>query len=202
MIRSEWRRGGVNIDQAARMASRRREYCPGGTNGVAWGNVNGVAWGNMNSVAKGNVNDFAAAGMMAGAKEEDLYEFKVSTGSRSELIDITAEVRKAVGDSGVADGVCLVFVPHTTAAVTINEGADPAVRRDIKTELDKIIPWSDGYAHAEGNSAAHIKTSLVGSSEMILVAGGQLLLGTWQSVYFCEFDGPRQRRVYVKVTAD
>jgi len=176
------------------MTSRRREYCPGGMNGVAWGNVN--------SVAKGNVNDVAAAGMMAGPKEEDLYEFKVSTGSRSELVDITAEVRKAVGDSGAADGVCLVFVPHTTAAVTINEGADPAVRRDIEAELDKIIPWSDGYAHAEGNSAAHIKTSLVGSSEMILVAGGQLLLGTWQSVYFCEFDGPRQRRVYVKVTAD
>jgi secondary thiamine-phosphate synthase enzyme len=130
-----------------------------------------------------------------------MHEFEVSTSSRSELIDITAAVRKAVDASGVSEGVCLVFVPHTTAAVTINEGADPAVRRDIETELDKIIPWSDGYSHAEGNSAAHIKTSLVGSSEMILVEGGRLVLGTWQSVYFCEFDGPRRRRVYVKVTA-
>ncbi len=131
-----------------------------------------------------------------------MYEFKVSTGSRSELLDITAEVQKAVGSSGVEEGTCLVFVPHTTAAVTINEGADPAVRRDIESELDKIIPWNDGYAHAEGNSAAHIKTSLVGSSEIVLIAGGRLVLGTWQSIYFCEFDGPRNRKVYVKVTAD
>lgn len=131
-----------------------------------------------------------------------MHEFKVSTGSRSELVDITAELQQAVASSGVEEGTCIVFVPHTTAAVTINEGADPAVRRDIETELDKIIPWNDGYAHAEGNSAAHIKTSLVGSSETILIAGGRLVLGTWQSVYFCEFDGPRHRKVYVKVTAD
>ena len=130
-----------------------------------------------------------------------MHEFKVSSSSRSELIDITGQVQEAVRDSGIDDGVCLVFVPHTTAAVTINEGADPAVRRDIVAELDKIIPWNDGYAHAEGNSAAHIKTSLFGSSESILVEGGRLLLGTWQSVYFCEFDGPRHRKVYVRVTA-
>ncbi|MHB1325525.1 MAG: secondary thiamine-phosphate synthase enzyme YjbQ [Thermoleophilia bacterium] len=130
-----------------------------------------------------------------------MHEFGVKTRSRNDLVDITAEVQKAVGDSGVSDGVCLVFVPHTTAAVTINEGADPAVRQDIEAELDKVFPWSDGYTHAEGNSAAHIKTSLVGSSEMVLVGGGRLILGTWQSIYFCEFDGPRDRKVYVRVTA-
>ncbi len=132
---------------------------------------------------------------------EKLHRFDVSTGSASELVDITAEVQKAVTDSGVSEGVCLVFVPHTTAAVTINEGADPAVRRDIVTELDKVIPLDDGYTHAEGNSAAHIKTALVGSSETILIEGGRLVLGTWQSVYFCEFDGPRRRKVFVRVSA-
>ncbi|MFA5809932.1 MAG: secondary thiamine-phosphate synthase enzyme YjbQ [Thermoleophilia bacterium] len=131
-----------------------------------------------------------------------MQEFRVSTGSRSELVDITAEVRQAVSDSGVVDGVCIVFVPHTTAAVTINEGADPAVKLDMVAGLDKAIPWNDGYSHAEGNSAAHIKTSLVGSSETVLVSGGQLVLGTWQTIYFCEFDGPRTRNVLVKVIAD
>lgn len=130
-----------------------------------------------------------------------MHELRVKTRSRNDLIDITAEVQKAVSDSGVDDGVCLVFVPHTTAAVTINEGADPAVRQDIEAELDKVFPWRDGYAHAEGNSAAHIKTSLVGSSETVIVGGGRLILGTWQSIYFCEFDGPRERKVYVRVTA-
>jgi len=129
----------------------------------------------------------------------DIQQFEVATSSRSELIDITTEVQKAVDASSFGEGYCLVFVPHTTAAVTINEGADPAVRRDIVAELDKVIPWSDGYGHAEGNSAAHIKTSLVGSSELILVSGGRLVLGTWQSVYFCEFDGPRRRKVQVRV---
>jgi len=129
-------------------------------------------------------------------------EIKISSHTRSELIDISGRVQEAVENSGVVDGVCLVFVPHTTAAVTINEGADPAVRSDIEAELDKIIPWNDGYAHSEGNSAAHIKTSLVGSSETILVSGGHLVLGTWQSVYFCEFDGPRNRKCYIKIVAD
>ncbi|MHB8792820.1 MAG: secondary thiamine-phosphate synthase enzyme YjbQ [Thermoleophilia bacterium] len=129
-------------------------------------------------------------------------EIKISSHTRSELIDISGRVQEAVDNSGVADGVCLVFVPHTTAAVTINEGADPAVRSDIEAELDRIIPWNDGYAHSEGNSAAHIKTSLVGSSETILVGGGRLVLGTWQSVYFCEFDGPRNRKCYIKIVAD
>ncbi|MFA5801039.1 MAG: secondary thiamine-phosphate synthase enzyme YjbQ [Thermoleophilia bacterium] len=131
-----------------------------------------------------------------------MRKFTVSTGSRSELVDITAEVMQAVGDSGVVDGVCIVFVPHTTAAVTINEGADPAVKLDVIAGLDKAIPWNDAYSHAEGNSAAHIKTSLVGSSETVLVSDGQLVLGTWQAIYFCEFDGPRTRKVLVKVTPD
>lgn len=131
-----------------------------------------------------------------------MQEFIISTGSRSELVDITAEVRQAVSDSGVVDGVCIVFVPHTTAAVTINEGADPAVKLDMMAGLDKAVPWNDAYSHAEGNSAAHIKTSLVGSSETVLVSEGRLVLGTWQTIYFCEFDGPRTRKVLVKVTAD
>ncbi len=130
-----------------------------------------------------------------------MKELRVSTGQRSELIDITAQVREAVVEQGVRDGVCWVFVPHTTAAVTINEGADPAVRKDIVAELDKVIPLDDGYSHLEGNSAAHIKTALTGSSEAIFVKDGSLVLGTWQSIYFCEFDGPRTRRVLVKVIA-
>jgi secondary thiamine-phosphate synthase enzyme len=123
---------------------------------------------------------------------------KVSTGSRDEFIDITARVREAVTESGVKDGFCRVFVPHTTAAVTINEGADPAVTRDIIMGLDKVIPWQDGYHHAEGNSAAHIKTTLVGASETIMISNGSLVLGTWQAIYLCEFDGPRSRKVYVE----
>jgi len=130
-----------------------------------------------------------------------MHEIKLSSRSRSELIDISGKVQEAVDKSGVSDGVCLVFVPHTTAAVTINEGADPAVRSDIEAELDKVIPWNDGYAHGEGNSAAHIKTSLIGSSETILISDGRLVLGTWQSIYFCEFDGPRNRKAYIKIVA-
>ena len=130
-----------------------------------------------------------------------MNEFTVSTGRRNEMIDITSQVREAVVEQGVRDGVCWVFVPHTTAAVTINEGADPAVRKDIVAELGKVIPLDDGYAHMEGNSAAHIKTTLTGSSEAVFVKDGSLVLGTWQSIYFCEFDGPRTRRVIVKVTA-
>lgn len=129
-----------------------------------------------------------------------MKEFIVSSGRRDEFIDITAEVQLAVTGSKVSDGVCHVFVPHTTAAVTINEGADPAVTRDIIAELDRAVPHSHGYTHAEGNSAAHIKTSLVGSSQTILVKSGRLVLGKWQAVYFCEFDGPRTRKVLVKVT--
>ena len=125
--------------------------------------------------------------------------FTISTTSRVELIDITSKVASFVRDSGVNSGICLVYVPHTTAAVTINENADPSVVRDIKAELNKIIPFDDGYTHMEGNSAAHIKATLVGPSEAIPISNSQLELGTWQGIYFCEFDGPRTRTFIVTI---
>ncbi len=125
---------------------------------------------------------------------------QVKTSARAEFIDITGEVQGAVGKTGVKDGVCFVFVPHTTAAVTINENADPSVQSDILMKLNEIVPLEDHrYAHREGNSAAHIKASLIGFSESILVESGKLVLGTWQGIFFCEFDGPRNRDVYVRV---
>lgn len=127
-----------------------------------------------------------------------MKEFKIATNRQTELIDITAQVQEAVAASGAGDGVCTVFIPHTTAGVTINEGADPAVRQDILAELNRVIPFDDNYAHREGNAAAHIKATLAGSSVTVPVAGGRLVLGTWQAIYFCEFDGPRTRRVLVK----
>ncbi len=130
-----------------------------------------------------------------------MEEVRISTSKRSELIDVTSRVRSAVAASGADAGICIVYVPHTTAGVTINEGADPAVRRDIVMELDKLVPLEDGYAHLEGNSAAHIKATLTGLSVTLPVAGGQPLLGTWQSVYFCEFDGPRSRRLLISVVS-
>lgn len=130
-----------------------------------------------------------------------LDKISVKTGGQFEFIDITDEVREAVSKSGVKDGLCCVYVAHTTAGVTINENADPAVPRDILMGLDKIAPLRGGYKHAEGNSAAHIKTSLVGPSVTLIIDGGRLILGTWQSVFFCEFDGPRNRSCYVKVVA-
>lgn len=123
----------------------------------------------------------------------------VRTEQHTQMKDITDQVRQAVRDSGVQDGLCVVFTPHTTAAITINENADPDVVRDLNMELGKIIPWEDGYHHMEGNSAAHLKSSLVGASEQIIIEDGRLLLGTWQGIYFCEYDGPRQRRVHVKI---
>ena len=128
-----------------------------------------------------------------------IKNISIKTGSRTEFVNITSEVRKAVQESGIKDGVCYVYVPHTTAGVTINEGADPSVERDIQNMLNKMVPLNGGYQHMEGNSDAHIKTSLIGSSEMILIDGGELLLGTWQAVFFCEFDGARNRHFMVKV---
>lgn len=128
-----------------------------------------------------------------------IKSFNVKTRSRTEFVNITRDVQDIVSDSGVKSGVCYVFVPHTTAGVTINEGADPSVEKDILTMLNKLIPRSGGYLHMEGNSDAHIKTSLVGSSEVIIVDGGTLQLGTWQAIFFCEFDGARSRQVMVKV---
>ena len=127
-----------------------------------------------------------------------MVEFTIQTAGRSDFVDLTARVQDAVTQLDVNDGVILVYVPHTTAAVTINEGADPDVVSDIDMELNKIVPWQDGYRHAEGNSAAHIKTSLVGRSELVIVVGGRLNLGTWQKIWFCEFDGPRRRRVQLQ----
>lgn len=127
-----------------------------------------------------------------------MKQFTVKTASRFQTIDITGQVRAALKESGVQSGLCCMYVPHTTAAVTINENADPDVQRDLIAELDKVIPLEDNYRHGEGNSAAHVKSSLVGASELVLVERGELVLGTWQSLFFCEFDGPRTRRFYVK----
>lgn len=129
-----------------------------------------------------------------------LIKLDITTGQHSEMKDITREVRKAVAESGVKEGICTVFVPHTTAAVTINENADPDVVRDFIREIGRIVPWNDGYHHAEGNSAAHLKASIVGASEQIIIDNGRPVLGTWQGIYFCEYDGPRRRSVYVQVT--
>jgi secondary thiamine-phosphate synthase enzyme len=124
--------------------------------------------------------------------------FSVKTSARNDFKDITRQVAGALAASGVKDGICVVYVPHTTAGVTINENADPAVRVDIEAALDRIVPWNGPYRHAEGNSAAHVKASLVGFSATIPVRGGRLVLGTWQGIYFCEFDGPRTRSVHVQ----
>lgn len=127
------------------------------------------------------------------------FEFPLSTSSRTELVRIDHLIEKAIDESGIKDGICTVFVPHTTAGVTINEGADPSVVSDILKELNKVIPLNDNYAHSEGNSAAHIKSSLVGCSISIIIEGGKPRLGTWQSVFFCEFDGPRKRKIWIRI---
>ncbi|MBI5694691.1 MAG: YjbQ family protein [Nitrospirae bacterium] len=128
-----------------------------------------------------------------------MRQFEVRTGRRVQMLDITGEVQASVKESGVVSGVCHVFVPHTTAAVTINENADPSVTADMDGFLERLIPQDAGFRHVEGNSDGHIKSSLVGASETVFVENGHLVLGTWQGIYFCEFDGPRQRKVYVKV---
>jgi secondary thiamine-phosphate synthase enzyme len=128
-------------------------------------------------------------------------QFNVKTPQHSCMVDITAEVARVVKASGVAEGVATVFIPHTTAGVTINENADPDVVHDILASLDQLVPWqADYYQHGEGNSAAHVKSSLLGFSAQVPVEDGRLLLGTWQGVYLCEFDGPRTRQVLVVVS--
>lgn len=129
-----------------------------------------------------------------------MKSFQVTSYHRDDMIDITAQVQNMVNQMGLSQGICTVFIPHTTAAVTINENADPDVVRDIKYELDKIVPWSDGYQHFEGNTAAHIKSSFMGFSEQIILDKGRLVLGTWQGIYLCEYDGPRVRKVHVHVS--
>jgi secondary thiamine-phosphate synthase enzyme len=126
----------------------------------------------------------------------------VKTRERTELVDITSDINHLVQKSAIGQGLCMLFVPHTTAAVTINESADPSVKSDMLMILNRIIPWEANYRHMEGNSAAHIKTTLVGSSEMIAIEHNQLVLGTWQGIFFCEFDGPRSRKMHVRLIED
>jgi len=128
-----------------------------------------------------------------------MTSFELRSRQQVELIEITAEVRRTIANSGIRNGLALVFTPHTTAAITINENADPDVARDLVMELNKIVPFEDGYHHREGNSAAHLKSSLVGASESLIIESGQAILGTWQGIYFCEFDGPRLRKVQIQV---
>jgi secondary thiamine-phosphate synthase enzyme len=123
----------------------------------------------------------------------------VNSKDRTELIDITSKVQDAVRSASGGSGLCMLYVPHTTAAVTINESADPSVKDDILMVLNKIVPWEAGYRHLEGNSAAHVKATLVGSSELIAIEHDRLVLGTWQGIFFCEFDGPRTRKVHIKI---
>jgi len=123
----------------------------------------------------------------------------LKTHSRIEMVDITSSVQKEVSKAEVQDGICVVYVPHTTAGVTINEGADPDVCEDIKTRMNELVPSHSRYRHSEGNADSHIKALLTGSSVSLLVENGRLVLGTWQKIYFCEFDGPRSREVYIKV---
>jgi len=124
---------------------------------------------------------------------------KVRSSEKTELIDITSKIQDIVKSASIAQGVCMLYVPHTTAAITINESADPSVKDDILMILNKIIPWKAGYRHLEGNSPAHIKSVIVGPSELVSIENDRLVLGTWQGIFFCEFDGPRTRKVHVRL---
>ncbi|MCL4504015.1 MAG: secondary thiamine-phosphate synthase enzyme YjbQ [Deltaproteobacteria bacterium] len=129
------------------------------------------------------------------------HTLTVRTGRHTELLDLTGQIQDKVRESGVKEGLCLVFVPHTTAAVTINENADPAVRADILMVMNKVISDDEPYRHREGNSPGHIKSSLFGPQLTVIISEGRLVLGTWQGIYFCEFDGPRTRRLHLKIVA-
>lgn len=124
---------------------------------------------------------------------------QVTSSRQVEMIDISTEVCRVIRETGVTDGMAVIFTPHTTAAITINENADPDVCRDLVMEINKIVPMQDGYHHLEGNSAAHLKSSLFGASETLIINAGEIVLGTWQGIYFCEFDGPRRRKVNIQV---
>ena len=126
----------------------------------------------------------------------------VKSQKKTQFIDITSDINNIIQTSGIDQGLCMVFVPHTTAAITINESADPSVKSDILMILNQIIPWDADYRHLEGNSPAHIKSTLVGSSEFIAIENRRLVLGTWQGVFFCEFDGPRTRKVNIRITEE
>ncbi len=129
-----------------------------------------------------------------------MQSFSVRTQKRTQFLDITREVQTATHDLGIKNGIITVFVPHTTAGITINENADPDVTLDIAAALDRTVPWQGDYKHSEGNAAAHVKASIMGSAVQVIVEGGQLRLGTWQAIFFCEFDGPRSRSVWVMDT--
>lgn len=131
-----------------------------------------------------------------------MVAIRIKTPSRSAAIDITAEVAAELAGAGIRNGICLVYTPHTTAGLTINEGADPDVMDDVLNTLDKLVPWRANYRHAEGNSAAHIKSILVGGSVQVIVNEGRLVLGTWEHIFLCEFDGPRTRQVFIAFQAD
>jgi secondary thiamine-phosphate synthase enzyme len=130
-----------------------------------------------------------------------MHTLRVQTSRREELIDISAQVSSIVAEAGIDSGLVVCFVPHTTAGITINENADPDVQRDILHKLHRVFPQQDGYHHAEGNSDAHIKASLMGASVSVIIEGGHMVLGQWQGIYFCEFDGPRTRNLNVKVAS-
>lgn len=128
-----------------------------------------------------------------------IQEFRLSTDKRDQMIDVTRQVRQAVQQTGIRDGIAVVYCPHTTAGIAINENADPDVVHDVLLRLNEVYPWTHpGYRHAEGNTASHLKAITTGSSQTVFIQGGALVLGTWQGIYFCEFDGPRERRFLVK----
>jgi secondary thiamine-phosphate synthase enzyme len=131
-----------------------------------------------------------------------LIELQITSERRNQFIDITSQVAKLVTESDIRNGLVEIFIPHTTAAVTINENADPTVQTDILSYLEKLIPSNSGFRHSEGNSDSHIKSSLVGSHQTVFISEGYLVLGTWQGIYFCEFDGPRSRKALIKITED
>ncbi len=127
-----------------------------------------------------------------------LKEIQVNTNQQVEFVKITSQIQSLIDENNIKEEICHIFVPHTTSGITINEGADPDVVSDMTQELNKIVPFKDNYRHLEGNSAAHIKASMMGSSVSVLIQNGKLQLGTWQAIFFCEFDGPRSRRVWIK----
>jgi secondary thiamine-phosphate synthase enzyme len=133
------------------------------------------------------------------AGDDWMKTITVKTNAQTEMIDITREIQSVLQGKSFSNGICMLFVPHTTAGITINESADPSVRRDILMVLNQMVPWKADYRHMEGNSPAHMKTSLMGSSELIAVENGQMVLGTWQGIFFCEFDGPRTRKLHIKL---
>jgi secondary thiamine-phosphate synthase enzyme len=136
------------------------------------------------------------------ASGSQIQALQVKTTRRTEWVNITTEVNRFVAASGVSSGICHIYVPHTTAGITINEGDDPNVARDMEAAFDRMVPRDAGYKHYEGNSDSHIKASLVGASQSVLIEGAQVRLGRWQSIFFCEFDGPRIREVHIKIQPD